>query len=51
MQTLLALSVICSIVLLVGWLYSELAMFLKRRYAASIDEVVEDTLSPPSHRP
>lgn len=51
MQALLAVSVICSIVLLAGWLYSELAAFLKQRYAKSVDEVVQDTFSKPSHRP
>lgn len=51
METALALSVVSAVVLLVGWLYAECLLFLKRRRAKSEEEVVKDTLPWPAHRP
>jgi len=51
MEALLMISVVCAVVLLVGWLYAEIMHILKRRRIKSEDEVVKDTLPWPAHRP
>ena len=51
METLLMLSVVCAVVLLVGWIYAEILHLIKQRRAKSEEEVVKDTLPWPSHRP
>lgn len=51
MESLLVLSVICAVVLLVGWLYAEVMHLLKRRRAKATEEAVKDTLTFPAQRP
>jgi len=51
METLLSLSVVCAGIMLVGWLYVEFSIVLKRRMAKPVEDLEADEFPWPSHRP
>ena len=51
MEQFFRLAITCGAILLISFVYVEIAQFIKRRLAKSEDEIIEDSFPWPSHRP